>query len=225
MEGTDFEVITFDCYGTLIDWESGIVRAFQSEAEAAGHHVDARAIIDAYMLEEPEVESGVYKSYRDVLGETAMRVAARLGWPLSADRAGFLAESLPHWQPFPDTNRALERLAERYQLGILSNIDDDLLAATLPHFPVRFDPVVTAAQVKSYKPRYSHFREALARTSGKRLLHAAQSYFHDVIPASQLDIPVIWVNRRGEPLPEDGPKPTAIIPDLASLADALAPAA
>ena len=225
MECPDFDIITFDCYGTLIDWESGIVGAFQSEAEGGGHSLDARDIVDAYMAEEPAVESGDYKPYRAVLQQTAIRVAARLGLPMSADRAGFLTNSLPHWQPFPDTNRALERLAEHYQLGILSNIDDDLLAATLPHFPVRFDPVVTAAQVKSYKPRYSHFREALARTSGKRLLHAAQSYFHDVIPASELDIPVIWVNRRGEPLPEDGPKPTAIVPDLASLADALAPAA
>jgi 2-haloalkanoic acid dehalogenase type II len=221
MESTDFDVITFDCYGTLIDWESGIVGAFQSEA--SGHSLNARDIVDAYMTEEPAVESGDYKPYRTVLRETALRVAGRLGWPLSADRPGFLAESLPHWQPFPDTNRALERLAERYQLGILSNIDDDLLAATLRHFPVRFDPVITAVQVKSYKPGHAHFREALVRTRGKRLLHAAQSYFHDVIPANQLGIPVIWVNRRGEPLPEDGPKPTSIVRDLASLANLFCP--
>jgi 2-haloalkanoic acid dehalogenase type II len=186
MQGTDFDIITFDCYGTLIDWEGGMVRAFQTEAAADGRSPDARDIVEAYMAEEAIVESGEYQPYRDMLAQTALRVASRLGWPLDPGRAGFLARSLPEWQPFPDTNTALERLASRFRLGLLSNIDDDLLAATRRHFTVEFDLIVTAQQVKSYKPGFAHFQEALARTPGKRLLHSAQSYFHDVVPASGL---------------------------------------
>jgi 2-haloalkanoic acid dehalogenase type II len=221
MEGTDFDVITFDCYGTLIDWEGGMIRAFQSEAEAGGRSLDARDIVEAYMTEEQVVESADYQPYREVLAQTALRVASRLGWPLDAGRAGFLARSLPEWQPFPDTNTALERLASRFRLGLLSNIDNDLLAGTRRHFTVEFDLIVTAQQVKSYKPSLAHFQEALARIPGKRLLHAAQSYFHDVVPASSLGIPVVWVNRKAAKLADEGAKPTAIVPDLASLAELL----
>src|SRR5262245_10646950 len=121
-----FDLITFDCYGTLIDWEAGIIAAFQNEAARLGSTIDQQAIIAAYHAEEPAVESQTYRPYRDVLEETARRVALRLGLPIDRARAGFLAESLPHWQPFPDTNPALERLVTRHRLGILSNIDDDL---------------------------------------------------------------------------------------------------
>jgi len=217
----DFEIITFDCYGTLIDWESDIVRAFQSAAALDGLALDADEIIAAYMAEEPAVESEGYRPYRDVLAETARRVAARLGWKLDPTSSDFLAASLPEWQPFPDTNAALERLARRFQLGILSNVDDDLLAATRRHFTVSFDLIVTAAQVKSYKPAPAHFREAMARAGGKKLLHAARSYFHDVVPARQLAIPVVWVNRKGERADEGGPLPTHEVGDLAALANLL----
>jgi len=217
----DFEIITFDCYGTLIDWESGIVRAFQTEAALDGLALDAGEIIAAYMAEEPAVESEQYRRYREILAQTAQRVAARLGWQITLERAAFLAASLPSWQPFPDTNPALERLARRFQLGILSNIDDDLLAATRRHFPVSFDLIVTAAQVKSYKPGLAHFREALARAGGKRLLHAAQSYFHDVEPAVTLNLPVAWINRKSERIRTGGLTPAYEVRDLSALADLL----
>src|SRR5262249_2500272 len=152
MADKKFEVVTFDCYGTLIDWEGSIVRAFQGEAGKDGMKLDPDDIISAYMKEEPAVEAGPYKSYREVLGETAERVGSRLGWKPGAERAGFLGASLGDWQPFPDTNAALERLSRRYTLGILSNIDDDLLALTRRHFTVDFGLVVTAQQVRSYKP-------------------------------------------------------------------------
>jgi 2-haloalkanoic acid dehalogenase type II len=214
-----FDIITFDCYGTLVDWETGIINAFQSEAAKDGVELNGDQIIAAYGAEEPAVESGRYRLYREVLGEIARRVAARLGWELSADRAGFLAESLPLWKPFPDTNPALERLASRFKLGILSNIDDELLAATRGHFNVDFDLVVTAQQVKSYKPGIAHFEEAMVRAEGKRLLHAAQSYFHDVVPASKLGIPVVWVNRKGSSAEPGGPLPTHEVRDLSQLAN------
>jgi len=212
-----FDIITFDCYGTLIDWETGIVSAFQSEAAIDGVELNGDQIITAYSAQEPAVESGPYRPYREVLGETARRVASGLGWELSKDRADFLAASLPLWKPFQDANPALERLASSFKLGILSNIDDDLLAATLRHFSVDFDLVVTAQQVRSYKPGIAHFEEAMARAGGKRLLHAAQSYFHDVVPACKLGIPVVWVNRKGSSVEPGGPLPTHDVRDLSEL--------
>lgn len=218
---TDFDLITFDCYGTLIDWEAGIVNAFQSEAARDDAKFSSDQIIVAYMAEEPMVESSEYLPYRQVLAETARRVARRLGWELSPERSNFLAASLPHWKPFDDTNPALERLAQRFQLGILSNIDDRLLAATRRHFTVDFDLVVTAEQVKSYKPGHAHFKEAVAKSRGKRQVHAAQSYFHDVVPASALGIPVVWVNRNGAIPQSGGPLPTHEVRSLTELADLL----
>jgi 2-haloalkanoic acid dehalogenase type II len=219
MLNRDFDIVTFDCYGTLIDWESGIVTAFQTEAAHDGVELAADDIVAAYGIEEPLVESGPYRSYSEVLDETARRVGARLGWNIERERSGFLAASLPNWPPFSDTNGALERLASKYDLGILSNVDDDLLAATRRHFTVSFDLIVTAQQVKSYKPGAAHFTEALARTGGRRLMHAAQSYFHDVVPTSRLGIPVVWVNRHSSPIEPGGPLPTHEVQTLTELAD------
>jgi 2-haloacid dehalogenase/putative hydrolase of the HAD superfamily len=222
MTDKDFDLITFDCYGTLIDWEGGIVRAFQDEAGKDGIKLDPDDIISAYMREEPAVEAGPYKSYREVLSEAAERVAARLRWSIGPERAGFLANSLAHWAPFPDTNAALERLSRQYTLGILSNTDDDLLAQTRRHFTVDFGLVVTAQQVKSYKPAPSHFVEALRGAGQRRLLHAAQSYFHDIVPTSAMGIPSAWVKRKSEDTAQLDARPTYVVRDLASLADLLA---
>jgi 2-haloalkanoic acid dehalogenase type II len=211
-------VITFDCYGTLIDWEGGIIAAFQQEAARDGLTLEPERIIEAYMAEEPAVESIHYLPYRDVLRETARRTAGRIGWNIPGERAGFLPESLPRWKPFADTNDSLERLAMRSKLGILSNTDDDLIAETLRYFTVKFDFVITAQQVRSYKPAHGHFLEAQRRIKDQRWLHAAQSYFHDVVPARELAIPVAWVNRKRERAPEGGPLPDIEVPDMAALA-------
>jgi 2-haloalkanoic acid dehalogenase type II len=214
------QIITFDCYGTLIDWESGIVGAFQTEAARDAVVLDPTDIVAAYMTAEPQAQVD-YRSYREVLTDVAQRVSGLLGWRIGAERAGFLAESLAGWKPFPDTNPALERLSRKFRLGILSNIDDDLLAKTLSHFTVAFDLIVTAQQVKSYKPALAHFKEALVRAGSRKIIHAAQSYFHDVVPARSLNIPVIWVNRKGEePLP-GGPLPDQEVDSMAALADLL----
>jgi 2-haloalkanoic acid dehalogenase type II len=174
------------------------------------------------MKEEPAVESGPYKSYRDVLNETAGRVAARLRWNITKERAGFLAASVEGWEPFPDTNAALERLRQRHILGILSNTDDDLLARTRRHLSVDFGLVVTAQQVRSYKPAAAHFKEALAWAGGRRLLHAAQSYFHDIVPTSAMGIPSAWIKRKSEDTAQLDARPAYVVRDLASLADVLA---
>jgi len=216
-----FHVITFDCYGTLIDWESGIKSFFQSEAARDGIEIDDRQIIEAYSAEEPKVESGPYRPYREVLSETARRVARRFGWDLKPKRADLLAESLIDWEPFLDTNPALERLARRFELGILSNIDDDLLAQTRKRFTVDFQIIVTAQQVKSYKPGFAHFEKARTLAGDASFLHAAQSYFHDVVPATRLNIPVAWINRNASVVAANGPSPTFEFRNLTDLADLL----
>jgi 2-haloacid dehalogenase/putative hydrolase of the HAD superfamily len=218
-----YDVVTFDCYGTLIDWETGISAAFARAAGAEGRAFSENEVLAAYAEEEPRVEAGPYRAYREVLAETALRVAQRLGWQLPRERAAFLAESLPAWPPFPDTNPALERLvAAGCRLGILSNVDDDLLAGTLRHFTVPFELIVTAQHVRSYKPAPGHFEAACARIGGGRWLHAAQSYFHDVQPAVASGIPVAWINRQGETAPPGGPRPGVEFHTLAELAAWLA---
>jgi 2-haloacid dehalogenase/putative hydrolase of the HAD superfamily len=220
MVAARFQWITFDCYGTLIDWEAGISDAFRVEAARDGRRVEAATILDAYHAIEPAIEKGPYRSYRDVLTATAARVAERLDWPLARQRTSFLAESLPSWPPFPDTNPALARLAaEGARLGILSNVDDDLLAGTRRHFTSSFDLLVTAQQVRSYKPGHAHFIRARDRIGdGVAWLHAARSYFHDVAPCKELGVPVAWINRKGEPAGSSG-RPDQEFRDLAGLAD------
>jgi 2-haloalkanoic acid dehalogenase type II len=213
-----YDIVTFDCYGTLIDWEEGIGSAFENAAAAAGVEIHRASVLEAWARVEPQVQREGYRSYREVLGETAARIARHAGWELDAGGRRFLAESLPRWSPFPDTNAALEALAGAgCRLGVLSNVDDDLFDATRRRFTVGFDWVVTAEQVRAYKPAEAHFREARRRIENARWLHAAQSRFHDVAPARALGIPVAWVNRRREPS-AGGPAPDFEVPDLASLA-------
>ena len=202
-----YDIVTFDCYGTLIDWDGGIAEAFARAVAETGGHLDPRHVLEVYEEIEARVEAEAYRSYRWVLTESARRVARQLGWALPESKAGFLAESLPFWIPFPDTNAALERLFKAgYRLGILSNVDDDLLAGTRKHFTVPFDLIVTAQQVRAYKPADGHFVTARERLGGQRWLHAAQSYFHDVTPAKRHGVPAAWINRKrlvgGEPRPD-----------------------
>ena len=214
-----FDLVTFDCYGTLIDWEEGITRAFLAAARNDGVELAPAAVMEAYASVEPAVERESFRLYRDVLTETALRVAALLGWRLERDRAAFLPDSLPGWTPFPDTNAALEKLREGgYRLGILSNVDDALLEATRRHFTVPFDLIVTAQQVRSYKPGPAHFETARKLVGASTWLHAAQSNFHDIVPANALGIATAWVNRRGEHALPGGIPSFAEVPDLAGLA-------
>ncbi|HVE71536.1 MAG TPA: HAD-IA family hydrolase [Thermoanaerobaculia bacterium] len=202
-----YDIVTFDCYGTLIDWESGIADAFRN----AGIALDREEVLRRYAAIEPVVEHERYRPYREVLTETATRITGGDG--------AFLAASLPEWKPFPDTNAALERLRDAgYELGILSNVDDDLLAGTRRHFTVSFDLIVTAQQVRSYKPARGHFDAARTSIGDARWLHAAQSNFHDIAPATLLGIDNAWVNRHGE---SGGVKPTYEVRDLGELASLL----
>lgn len=209
-------IITFDCYGTLIDWNEGISTALIAEGERQGVHADRKTILEAYHAAEPRVQSEHYRTYREVLTLLESEIATPLGWGPSAS-PGYLADSLPDWQPFADSNRSLDRLAAMgFELGILSNIDDELLAASRRHFDVDFELLVTAQQMRSYKPAAPHFERALETLGGDRsaMLHVAQSYFHDIQPAELMGIHTVWVNRLAEPAPDGDSSPTVEVADL-----------
>ncbi|UCG17643.1 MAG: haloacid dehalogenase type II [Phycisphaerales bacterium] len=216
------DVISFDCYGTLIDWESGIRQVFETLAASSRHPVDPDDVFEAYLPEEAALEAGPYRGYRDLLTTLQARLAERFALDVPADRRHLLAESVPDWHPFEDTNVALIRLKERFRLAILSNIDRDLFAATARHLAIRFDLVVTAEDVRAYKPAHPHFHRLIGLVGGRReaVLHVAQSLYHDGVPAGRLGLNFIWINRRHE-VNRTEATPVAEFPDLRSLADAM----
>jgi 2-haloacid dehalogenase len=198
--------VTADCYGTLIDWEKAIVEAFREEAGKDGFTIDEGKLLERFFPIQIEIMAGSYELYAEVLRRTAVRVAEELGWQLEPARAQFLPNSVERWLPFREANAAMDRLAKKYRIGIISNIDDKLLGLSRRHLRTDLHLVVTAQQVRSYKPDPAHFREAARRIGGKKgWLHIASSYYHDVAPLLKMNVPVIWVNRRGEPL--EGRKP------------------
>jgi len=202
---------TFDCYGTLIDWNGGI------RAELARVFGEERADeqLRRYHELEPKLEADGSRSYREVMTE-AMRT---LGVP-AGEESG-LADSLPRWQPFPEARASLEEARSRgWKLAILSNTDSDYIAASKELLGVPFDETVVAGEIGSYKPAPGHWREFTARTGADpaRHVHVGASLFHDVAPARQLGLPMIWINRLGE---RPGPEPTVELPDLTGLPDAL----
>ena len=202
MHWRQFEWISFDCYGTLIDWESGILGYMRPLLRAKGCDASDGQILNLYSELEPREQSLPYRSYCEVLAGVMGGFAHELKFELSATEAAGLADSIAHWKPFPDTVQGLQRLRSRYKLAILSNIDDELFAFSAKHLQVPFDLVVTAQQVRSYKPSHRNFEALLERLGRPRegLLHAAESLYHDVAPARELGIPSVWVNRRqGKP--------------------------
>jgi len=190
-------LITFDCYGTLIDWESGMLAALCPMFSADGRNVPDIQLLELYGEIEAELESGPYLPYRQVLSESVQQMGRRLNVPISADHGATFAESFTRWKPFPDTVPALQSLARKFRLGIISNVDDDLFAETRKMLPVEFDFMVSAQQVKSYKPAERNFQEALRRGGVEKdqVLHAGQSLYHDIAPANALGIRNVWVNR------------------------------
>jgi 2-haloacid dehalogenase len=214
--------VTFDVYGTLIDWEGGIYEAFSAEAARDGVEIDRSVLISLFHEISREIESGSYELYAEVLRRTAIEIAKRIGWRLEPSRSGFLPDSVQRWKPFRETNPQLQKLAKKYKLGLLSNIDDKLLGQTRRHIPTDFDLVVTAQQVRSYKPEPAHFTECARRVGGKRgWVHVASSYYHDVVPCIKQRVPVIWVNRSKQKLEPSQKKPPAELPNLREAAKLL----
>lgn len=195
------KVITFDCYGTLIDWEKGIRNAFHNAILKTGGDpgLESKAF-EAYEEEERRVEKErPHLLYREVLAKTSLAVARKIGWKLPEAESTFLARELPSWTPFPDTNPSLARLARKHALGILSNVDNDLLSGTARHFTSPFEIKVTAESVRSYKPAFGHFEEARRVIGDRGWVHVAGSEYHDIEPAVRLGIRAVWVNRKKAP--------------------------
>ncbi len=203
---------TFDCYGTLIDWDGGI------RAELARVFGDERAAeqLERYHELEPKLERDGARSYREVMTE-AMRA---LGAPAGTEHG--LAESLPSWRAFPEVRGALEALRDRgWSLGVLSNTDDDYIAASQVQIGVSFDEVVVAQEIGSYKPAHRHWEEFFARTRAPREghVHVGASLFHDVAPCNELGLRSVWINRVGATA--DGVEPTRELTDLFALPETL----
>jgi 2-haloalkanoic acid dehalogenase type II len=217
----DFNVITFDCYGTLIDWETGIRAGFKQALENLGlSESEETQVFDLYEKEEKRIEGLPYRPYRRVLAEALSSASNKIGKRISERSSHILADQLPKWRPFPDTNPALQKLATKHKLGILSNVDNDLLSGTLKNFSVPFDFLVTAENVRSYKPKPKHFIEAQKIIGDSNWLHVASSLYHDVEPASKLGIPAVWVNRkRSEKGREYSTKRAKEVVNLTQLAD------
>ncbi len=197
MDFTGFEVLTFDCYGTLINWEDGILRCLHRVLASHGKHTDDVTILQCYGDFEVKAESGNYHSYREVLESVVKQFGDRFGFTPTEPEAGSLAESLKEWKPWPDTVGALRELRKHFGLAIISNVDDDLFADTEPKLGIKFNEVITAEQAQTYKPSLKIFELALSRIAVPvdRILHVGQSLFHDVVPAKSLGLATVWVNR------------------------------
>ena len=223
---TRFKVLTFDCYGTMIDWESGIFSALRPILAAHKKSIADSELLRLYSELEASAEQGEFLPYRDVLQSVVRGFGERLGFSPTADEVRSLPESLANWPPFADTVAALRKLKTHYQLAVISNVDDDLFAATAPKLEIAFDRVITAQQAGCYKPCMKIFELAEERIGVSRdhWLHVGQSIYHDVIPAQSLGIATVWVNR---PSPRPGAgaakaatgKPDLEVPNLKTLAD------
>jgi 2-haloacid dehalogenase/putative hydrolase of the HAD superfamily len=213
--------VTTDCYGTLIDWEKGILEAFRKEAEEDGFSFDERQLLARFFEIQEEIMAGSYELYAEVLRRATVKVTEELGWQVEPSRAQFLPDSIASWTPFREVNAAMDRLAKKYDIGIVSNIDDKLLGVSRRHLRTELDLVVTAQQVRSYKPDPAHFKECARRIGGKRgWVHIGCNYQQDVAPVLKMNVPVIWVNRHGEKL-EGRRKPTAEVKNLREAAKKL----
>jgi 2-haloacid dehalogenase len=214
--------VSFDVYGTLIDWETGIYDAFAAEAARDGVEIDRGVLIPMFHEISREIEAGSYELYAEVLRRTAIEIAKRLEWPLETSRSNFLPESVQRWRPFKETGTQLQKLAKKHKLGLIANIDDKLLGQTRRHIPMDFELVVTAQQVRSYKPDPAHFTECARRLgSRKGWVHVAANYHADVAPCIKQRVPVIWVNRAKQQLESSQKKPTEEVGNLREAAKLL----
>lgn len=220
-----FEALTFDCYGTLIDWETGIWQALQPAL--TGHQITIAkdTALELYGELESDAERDVYHDYKTVLCMVLEGLGSRLGFtPTPAELRRF-SESVKDWPAFSDSAYALQALKKKYKLAIISNIDDDLFAFSARRLQVPFDWVITANQARSYKPSLKHFHLAFERLSlpKDKILHVAQSIYHDIAPAKSLGLATVWVNRRHAQAgfgatPPAQAQPDLEVPDLQTLA-------
>ncbi|MGQ0642072.1 MAG: haloacid dehalogenase type II [Gemmatimonadaceae bacterium] len=221
----DYDVLSFDCYGTLIDWERGIVTALKPVFAAHSISIDRRKALELFGELESTIESGEFVEYRIVLQHVLDGLGTLLGFTPSAGEREAFANSVRDWPPFSDSSRALKALHTKYKLAVISNVDDDLFAHSTRRLDVAFDWIITAQQVRSYKPSLKNFEHAFERIGVPRVrqLHVAQSLFHDIAPAKSLGLATVWVNRRSGKdgsgaTPAARAEPDLEVPDLETLA-------
>ena len=232
MTGLDFDrfdALTFDCYGTLIDWEAGILAGLRPVLERRGVEVGDDELLEVYAAREAAAEAGPYARYRDILGRCLREVGAHFGIEPDLDELAAFGGSVPDWPAFPDSTAALAALKTRFRLGVITNCDDDLFARSAARLGTTFDWIVTAELVGAYKPDPRNFEVALERIGlpRERILHVAQSLFHDHVPAKALGFSTVWIDRRRDrpgfgATPPAKVVPDATFPDMASFAAATA---
>ena len=217
-------VLTFDCYGTLIDWERGILASLRSLIGDGGSSDDE--LLEAYGRAESVLESGPWLPYRRVLSEALAVVCRGFDREPTPSQIADFGESVRDWPPFPDSAAALARLAERFEMGVVTNCDEDLFAASAQKLGQQFSWAVTAEQVRSYKPARRHFEVALERIDRPpdQLVHVAQSLYHDHVPAKSLGLRTAWIDRRHAlygfgATPAAEAQPDLVVPDMAAFAD------
>jgi 2-haloacid dehalogenase len=222
------DALTFDCYGTLIDWETGILNALQPILHSHGAELDDERALETYAEFESEAERSPYMTYREVLATCLQNFGERYGFTPSKDELTRFSGSVGDWPAFPDSSEALAALQRCFKLVVVTNMDDDLFALSQKRLGVTFAEMITAQQVRSYKPALKHFHVALERIGlpKQRILHVAQSLFHDHVPAKQLGFDTVWVNRRHDgpgfgATPPAAAQPDMEYPDMRSVALAL----
>lgn len=222
------EYLTFDCYGTLIDWETGIVGSLRPIIERHDRSIDERTLLERFATFEAEIEAGEFVPYREVLRRVVDCYGQWLGFePSQQDRESF-SSSVGAWPAFPDTKEALAQLATRFRLVVLSNVDDDLFSGSDERLGSPFHAVFTAQQIGSYKPSKRNFRYAIEKLGGEasRIVHVAQSLYHDIAPAREVGLRTVWIDRRSGQkgtgaTPLANADPDAKFESLAAIADAL----
>jgi len=215
---SQFQLITFDCYGTLVDWELGMKNALEDLTNKKNISLDIESLIQRYIEIELQIEQKGYRRYKEILALGVRRLFEENGVELTAQEEKIFADTITTWPPFEETTEVLSKLKDRYKLAILSNIDDDIIRHSIKLIGVEFDAVITAEQVKSYKPSRSHWKRMMEifNLPKERVLHVAASYVHDVIPAKELGFTVAWINRKNEKA-ESNAKPDYEFRDLRPL--------
>jgi 2-haloacid dehalogenase len=228
MDGVD--ALTFDCYGTLIDWEAGLTAAFDPVLSARRIELAPDDVLGRFARYEATAEAGPYLRYREVLATALRGVASELGFEPTTEEVTAFSGSVVDWPAFPDSAAALARLHRQFRLGVITNCDDDLFAASARRLDTDFDWVITAQQAGSYKPNEANFHLAFERLGlpRERIVHVAQSVFHDHVPAKRLGLRTVWIDRRhgrpaGGATPPATATPDATFPDMASFAAAVVP--
>jgi 2-haloalkanoic acid dehalogenase type II len=222
-----FEALTFDCYGTLIDWETGILAGLRRALASRSVEPADEELLELYSRAEASAEAGPYLRYREILARCLREICRHYGVEPSDQAAAAFGASVADWPAFPDSAAALARLKTRFRLGVITNCDDDLFGASNRRLDVEFDWVVTAQSVGSYKPDPRNFTAAFERLGipRERILHVAQSLFHDHAPAKGLGLSTVWIDRRHDrpglgATPPTEARPDATFPDMASFAAA-----